>query len=123
MSRCECHSAGVGGHFTSGAVASGEVSTLDHKVLDDSVEFAALVTKSFLVIQNKHNKIKQHLEKLKRTISCQYFTFKYHHMNEIRMTYSKCLHGVEVFGLGVQTRMFIPSYKVYNMAHFSLNNQ
>ena len=57
VSRCECHSAGVGGHFTSGAVPSGEVSPLDHEVLDDSVEFAALVTKSFLLIQNKHNKI------------------------------------------------------------------
>lgn len=36
------------GHLTSSAVSSGEVSALDHEVLDDSVEFAALVTESFL---------------------------------------------------------------------------
>lgn len=34
--------------LTSSAVSSGEISTLDHELLDDSVEFAALITKSFL---------------------------------------------------------------------------
>lgn len=39
-----------GCRLTSSAISSGEVSTLDHELLDDSVEFAALVTKSFLFV-------------------------------------------------------------------------
>lgn len=48
-----CNSVGVCEQLTSSAISSGEVSTLDHELLDDSVEFAALVTESFL---NKTNK-------------------------------------------------------------------
>lgn len=42
--------------FTSSAVSSGEVSALDHELLDDSVELAALVTESFLFNRSKRQR-------------------------------------------------------------------
>lgn len=42
------HSAGDSDHLTSSSISFGKVSTLDHELFDDSVEFASLVTKSFL---------------------------------------------------------------------------
>lgn len=57
------------GLLTSSSISSGEVATLDHKVLDDSVEFASLVAKSFLfILQQGH---KQQLD-----VNNQYFTLK-----------------------------------------------
>lgn len=57
------------GKLTSSTISFGEVSTLDHEVLDDSVEFASLVTKSFLCNLNKHRKHTEHLKQTKRDIS------------------------------------------------------
>lgn len=37
-----------GSEVTSCAISPGEVSTLDHKVLDDAMEFAVFVAESFL---------------------------------------------------------------------------
>lgn len=39
--------------LTSGSISSGKVSTLDHEVWNDPVEFASLVTKPFLLKMNK----------------------------------------------------------------------
>lgn len=47
--------------LTSSSISFGKVSTLDHEFRNDSVEFASLVTKPFLLKRNKH---KQHLNVL-----------------------------------------------------------
>lgn len=49
---------GYSRHLTSGSVSSGEVSALDHEFLDDSVEFASFVAKSFLYKLAKHKQLK-----------------------------------------------------------------
>lgn len=72
--------------LTSSAVSSGEISTLDHELLDDSVELAALITKSFLFNYN--------IKKQKQIMNIIWYIWNYFSLIHVALIYVHFHHFI-----------------------------